>query len=34
LGYLQTWWPADSNDWVVVFGAEIALYIVAFYLCG
>ena len=34
LGYLQTWWPADSHEWVVVFGAEIALYIVAFYLCG
>jgi len=34
LGYLQAWWPISGNDWLILFGAQVVLYLVVYWATG
>ena len=34
LGYTQAWWPVTSNQWVLVFLAQCAIYLATFVISG
>jgi UDP-GlcNAc:undecaprenyl-phosphate GlcNAc-1-phosphate transferase len=34
LGYLQSWWPISGNEWFILFGAQVVLYLVVYWATG